>query len=67
MRLAKMGEKSPHKNISLRPLTLKQALRHAMTVPAPEHDPPAPKVKKKPAKKGKKKKLGLSNANNAES
>jgi hypothetical protein len=34
------------KPITIKPLTAAQALRHAMTVPAPEHDPPAPKAKK---------------------
>ncbi|HEY1598923.1 MAG TPA: hypothetical protein VGG64_04935 [Pirellulales bacterium] len=43
------------KPISLKPLTAAQALRHAMTVAAPEHDPPAPKAKKKGTKKAPKK------------
>jgi hypothetical protein len=43
------------KPLSLKPLTAMQALRHAMTVPAPEHDPPAPKAKKKVVKKAPKK------------
>lgn len=42
------------KPISLKPLTPRQALKQAMSVPAPEHDPPPPKAKKK-AKKAPKK------------
>ena len=40
------------KPLSLAPLTPEEALRRAMSVPAPPHDQPIPKAKaKKPAKK----------------
>jgi hypothetical protein len=39
------------KNISLAPLSPEDALRRAMQVPAPEHDPKPVKAAKRPAKK----------------
>jgi hypothetical protein len=39
--------------VSLKPLTLEQALKRAMSVPAPDHDPKPPKSKKKAVKRKK--------------
>jgi hypothetical protein len=44
------------KPISLAPLTLEQALKRAMSVPARAHDPKPPKISKAKKKAGKRKK-----------
>jgi hypothetical protein len=44
-----MGSKG--KPLSLAPLTPEDALRRAMSVPPPKHDPPTPKAKKAAKKK----------------
>jgi hypothetical protein len=41
------------KPISLRPLTPEEALRRAMSIPAPDHDPKPPKRRKKAAERKK--------------
>ena len=41
-----MGEKSPHKNVSLAPLSMDEALKKALTTKPPEDEPKPRKTEK---------------------